>query len=47
VHEYAGRPLAFCSNVVAAQDGTIYFSVSSTRYTIHDWRRDIVENLPT
>lgn len=47
VHEFAGRPLPFCSNVVAAGDGTIYFSSSSDRYTVHDWRRDIVENVPT
>jgi sugar lactone lactonase YvrE len=47
VSEFAGQPLPFCSNVVAAKDGTIYFSMSTERYTIHDWRKDIVENLPT
>jgi sugar lactone lactonase YvrE len=47
VSEYAGQPLPFCSNVVAAKDGTIYFSVSTMRYTIHDWLKDIVENVPT
>jgi sugar lactone lactonase YvrE len=44
---FEGRPLHFCSNVVAAADGTIYFSTSSDRYTIHDWRKDIVEHIPT
>ncbi|MEC5406479.1 SMP-30/gluconolactonase/LRE family protein [Paraburkholderia sp. MPAMCS5] len=47
VQEYAGRPLPFCSNVVAADDGTIYFSSSTDRYTVHEWRKDIVENIPT
>lgn len=47
VREFCGQPLSFCSNVVAAMDGTIYFSVSTMRYTIHDWRKDVVENVPT
>jgi sugar lactone lactonase YvrE len=47
VSEFRGQPLLFCSNVVAANDGTIYFSTSTSRYTIHDWRKDIVENMPT
>ncbi|WP_205794339.1 SMP-30/gluconolactonase/LRE family protein [Burkholderia sp. Ac-20353] len=47
VSQYAGRPLPFCSNVVAAEDGTIYFSSSTDRYTVHEWRKDIVENIPT
>ncbi|VWC73750.1 gluconolactonase [Burkholderia aenigmatica] len=47
VREYRGRALPFCSNVVAAKDGTIYFSSSTDRYTVHDWRKDIVENIPT
>jgi sugar lactone lactonase YvrE len=41
------EPLIFCSNVVAAPDGEIFFTVSSMRYTIHDWKKDIVENVPT
>ena len=41
------EPLIFCSNVVAAPDGEIFFTCSSMRYTIHDWKKDIVENLPT
>ena len=41
------EPLIFCSNVVAAPDGDLFFTVSSMRYTVHDWRKDIVENIPT
>jgi sugar lactone lactonase YvrE len=47
VSEWAGQRIPFCSNVVAAADGTVYFSMSTLRYDIHDWRKDIVENIPT
>jgi hypothetical protein len=39
--------LIFCSNVVAAPDGELFFTVSSMRYAVPDWKKDIVENLPT
>lgn len=39
--------LVFCSNVVAAPDGDLFFTVSTMRYNIHDWKKDIVENVPT
>src|ERR1700677_3706194 len=42
-----GEPLIFCSNVVAAPDGDLFFTVSTMRYDIHDWKKDIVENVPT
>ena len=32
VDEVAGIPMTFCSNAVAAADGTIYFSESTTRF---------------
>ena len=41
------EPLIFCSNVVAAPDGDVFFTVSSTRYSFRDWRKDFAENLPT
>ncbi|MGW2865497.1 SMP-30/gluconolactonase/LRE family protein [Streptomyces sp. NPDC001205] len=43
----AGTPLRFCSNVVAAVDGTMYFTVSSRRHGLQDWLSDIVEHEPT
>ncbi|MEV6719763.1 SMP-30/gluconolactonase/LRE family protein [Streptomyces xanthochromogenes] len=43
----AGQPLRFCSNAVAASDGTVYFTVSSRRYGLADWPSDIVEHRPT
>src|SRR5579872_6443090 len=45
-HDSAER-LIFCSNVVAAPDGDVFFTVSSMRYGVHDWKKDIVENVPT
>jgi sugar lactone lactonase YvrE len=41
------EPLIFCSNVVAAPDGDIYFTVSSMRHNVRDWKKDIIENIPT
>jgi sugar lactone lactonase YvrE len=41
------EPLIFCSNVVAASGGDIFFTISSMRYNFHDWRKDFVENVPT
>jgi hypothetical protein len=39
--------LIFCSNVVAAPDGDLFFTVSTMRYSFDDWRKDIIENVPT
>jgi hypothetical protein len=41
------EPLIFCSNVVAAPDGDIFFTDSSMRYNFHDWKKDFAENVPT
>lgn len=43
----AGARLRFCSNAVAAADGTVYFTVSSRRHGLEDWLSDIVEHEPT
>ncbi|MGW4564970.1 SMP-30/gluconolactonase/LRE family protein [Streptomyces sp. NPDC004561] len=43
----AGKPLRFCSNVVALPDGTVYFTVSSRRYTLDQWIGDIAEHTGT
>jgi sugar lactone lactonase YvrE len=47
VERFEGRRLIFCSNVVEARDGTIYFSTSSSRYSLAHYERDIAENVPT
>ncbi len=47
VAEIEGEPLRFPSNVVADQDGTIYFSASSRRWPLEQWRGDIMEHSGT
>ena len=47
ISAFEGKPLPFCSNVVAASDGSIFISTSSARYTFRQWRLDIVEHLAT
>jgi sugar lactone lactonase YvrE len=41
------EPLIFCSNVVAAPGGDLFFTVSSMRYSVGAWKKDVVENVPT
>jgi SMP-30/Gluconolactonase/LRE-like region len=41
------EPLIFCSNVIAAPGGDVFFTTSSMRYSFYEWRKDLVENLPT
>lgn len=45
--EVRGERLRFCSNAVALIDGTVYFTVSSRRYPLHQWIGDIVEHTGT
>ncbi|MFI0541462.1 SMP-30/gluconolactonase/LRE family protein [Streptomyces sp. WSLK1-3] len=45
--EVAGERLRFTSNVVALSDGSVYFTVSSRRYPLHQWIGDIVEHTGT
>ncbi len=43
----AGTPMKFCNNAAIAADGTIYFSDSSTRYGIAQWKEDLVQDTRT
>jgi sugar lactone lactonase YvrE len=38
-----GRPLMAVNNAAVADDGTIYFTDSSTRYRVPQWRADLVQ----
>ncbi|WP_205472535.1 SMP-30/gluconolactonase/LRE family protein [Nocardioides sp. SYSU D00038] len=38
-----GRRMVFCNNAAIATDGTVWFSDSSTRYSIEDWKADFVQ----
>lgn len=44
VDTVAGRPLTFASNVVEAEDGTIYFTVSTRRWDLEHYVGDILEH---
>lgn len=44
--EAAGKPIVFCNNAAVARDGTVYFTDSSSRYTIEVWKRDLLEHRP-
>jgi sugar lactone lactonase YvrE len=40
----AGAPILFCNNAAVARDGTVYFTDSSSRYTLAVWKRDVLEH---
>jgi sugar lactone lactonase YvrE len=42
-----GHPMRFCNNAAIAGDGTVWFSDSSTRFGIDDWKADFVQNTRT
>jgi sugar lactone lactonase YvrE len=42
-----GRRMMFCNNAAVQSDGTIWFSDSSTLYSIEKWKSDFVENTRT
>jgi sugar lactone lactonase YvrE len=42
-----GCPLLACNNAAVADDGTIYFSESSTRFPVPRWREDLIERTRT
>ncbi|MEM6629849.1 MAG: SMP-30/gluconolactonase/LRE family protein [Bacteroidota bacterium] len=41
---YRGEPFTLTDDLDIAEDGTIYFSDASSRFSVHDWRSDIVEH---
>lgn len=43
---FAGRKLILTNHLDVAADGTIYFSESSDRFPLHDYRSDILESRP-
>jgi sugar lactone lactonase YvrE len=42
-----GRPLGACNNAAVDSDGTVYFSDSSTRFPVPQWRADLVQRTRT
>jgi sugar lactone lactonase YvrE len=47
VDQVGGAPMRFCSNAVAASDGTVYFSESTTRFGFDHWKAAILEHRGT
>jgi sugar lactone lactonase YvrE len=43
VTEVGGVPMKFCNNAAVADDGTVYFSDSSTVHPIAEWKAEMVE----
>jgi len=43
----AGVRMVFCNNAAIAADGTVWFSDSSTRFGIEDWKSDFVQDTRT
>lgn len=38
--------ISFADDLIAATDGSIYFSVASTKFGLHDWGLDLLEAKP-
>ena len=47
VDSFDGQRFVFTNNAAIASDGTIYFTVTSTRYTIHVYIDDLLEHSGT
>lgn len=43
----AGRPMRFCNNAAVAPDGGIWFSDSSTKFSIDRWKDDFIQGTRT
>lgn len=43
----AGARMRFCNNAAVLDDGTIWFTDSSTRWGIDDWKSDLIEDTRT
>jgi sugar lactone lactonase YvrE len=47
VGEVDGRPMKFCNNAAVTADGTIYFTDSSLRFGVDQWKADLLEHSDT
>ncbi len=45
--QVSGTPMKFCNNAAIASDGTVWFSDSSTKFGLDDWKSDFVQNTRT
>ena len=42
-----GTPMVFCNNAAIASDGTVWFTDSSTRFPIEQWKDDFLQDTRT
>lgn len=47
VDRIGGAPMRFCNNAAIAGDGTVWFTDSSTRFGIEQWKDDFVQDTRT
>ena len=47
VTEADGKRLRFCNNAAVAPDGTVYFTDSSARFGVQEWKADLLEHSAT
>jgi sugar lactone lactonase YvrE len=47
VERIAGQHIKLCNNASVAQDGRIFFSCSSTQYTVKNWQQDLIRHAAT
>ena len=45
--EASGKPFVFCNNAAVTADGTIYFTDSSERFGVDEWKADLLEHSAT
>lgn len=45
--EIDGVPMRFCNNAAIASDGTVWFTDSSRKYSVEQWKDDFVQNTRT
>lgn len=45
--EAAGKPFVFCNNAAVATDGTIWFTDTSERFGVDEWKADLLEHSNT
>lgn len=44
VHDVDGEPLVFTNNAAVEADGTVWFTDSSRRWGVEDWKNDLIEH---
>lgn len=47
VDSIAGQRMRFCNNAAVTDDGTIWFTDSSTRWGVDEWKSDLIEDTRT